>query len=114
MRISDWSSDVCSSDLVEAAAAALDVIAQPAAAAGPFDGFVQRGDGVRVFRAHIDVPVGGPHGQAGDRHAFDQHVGIRSAERRVGEECVGPGESRWWPSTQNETYKITDTSTISQ
>src|SRR3546814_8181580 len=77
MRISDWSSDVCSSDLHHVLLAAADV-------------------GDRLERV----------AQVAHRHAFlgqpAQHVGHplrrdRSEERRVGKECVSTCRSRWSP-----------------
>src|SRR3546814_5497237 len=87
MRISDWSSDVCSSDLG-----------------------VRRPD-------HRDVAVDLGRGRAGEafleflRARFDAGgeivpaqmadiagaVGLRSEERRVGKECVSTCRSRWSP-----------------
>src|SRR3546814_17665316 len=69
MRISDWSSDVCSSDL--------DVRVHPQAARRGFAHF--RGD---LFQA-VEL-------------AFRFHV-ERSDERRVGKECVSTCRSRWSP-----------------
>src|SRR3546814_17230954 len=100
MRISDWSSDVCSSDLARA---------RP----------IQIG---AVIEQHIDVGVAkerkGTHRRrAGHRaHGCGQWVGnlnldrpalpnlLISEERRAGKECVRPGRSRWLPypfSTQS-------------
>src|SRR3546814_6356198 len=67
MRISDWSSDVCSSDL-----------------AGDGDGRVDH-----ARRRHAD----GAAGAVEQSHAPGQHP--RSEERRVGKEGVSPGRSRW-------------------
>src|SRR3546814_10176969 len=94
MRISDWSSDVCSSDLL----------------ADHFAGLCEG-----------DIP-GGPHvmeitrlclpqrlGRDGRRavrnrlisamvdHALQSGVSVRSEERRVGKECVSTCRSRWSP-----------------
>src|SRR3546814_20532272 len=103
MRISDWSSDVCSSDLPDAArdidraaeAADLEprrILAGINAAAD--DGAVDyeaeigagSGDG-----ADGDVAVGGadPHG--------GRFAERRSEERRVGKECGSTCRSRWSP-----------------
>src|SRR3546814_8351460 len=79
MRISDWSSDVCSSDL-----------------------FRQRGDRGRGQRAvtHAgDVEktvrlVGTADDILADPLAG---IGLRSEERRVGKECVSTCRSRWSP-----------------
>src|SRR3546814_17229731 len=81
MRISDWSSDVCSSDL--------------AVRAGPGNG--RRGrpapDGDRVVRASTrcaGLSGARPGGVRGGAAAA-----LGSAERRVGKECVSPCRSQW-------------------
>src|SRR3546814_9624633 len=75
MRISDWSSDVCSSDLP--------VDDEHDAVVGPEVGEV--GTRLRLF-------PGGEHG------LFRVLSGIwRSEERRVGKECVSTCRSRWSP-----------------
>src|SRR3546814_4546585 len=95
MRISDWSSDVCSSDLL--------------------------GQHIVDMRLRHLVEDGGAHGgrcdaidgDAGLRQLFAQRfgqgndgrlgctisrcVGIRSEERRVGKECVSTCRYRWSP-----------------
>src|SRR3546814_4378611 len=72
MRISDWSSDVCSSDLVMRIK----------------DGL--RGRGQAILDAHDDrKPPRADDAVAG-------RVG-RSEERRVGKECVSTCRSRWSP-----------------
>src|SRR3546814_13278592 len=95
MRISDWSSDVCSSDLsadtVEAwkrrTRSALSGITRPR----------------WRFGSCVATPVGQvsvwhlsdwtqPSENMKARAAFD-----RSEERRVGKECVSKGRSRWSP-----------------
>src|SRR3546814_6328075 len=75
MRISDWSSDVCSSDLLPLA-----VI------------FVPTGDG---FDKEITRPVIVNHATLTEGQ-FVFSVG-RSEERRVGKECVSTCRSRWSP-----------------
>src|SRR3546814_21176007 len=100
MRISDWSSDVCSSDLqtgdrrqvdVEHRTVAVD--AQTAEGerhpAGHLIGLVWR----RVERVG---PVRLGHRQPAGASAV-LHVGVRSEERRVGNECVSTCRSRWSP-----------------
>src|SRR3546814_8940608 len=79
MRISDWSSDVCSSDLY-------------------IDGF-NRADpaGVAALYADdatVEDPVGSPlkTGKAEITKFYE-----RSEERRVGKECVSTCRSRWSP-----------------
>src|SRR3546814_10283274 len=75
MRISDWSSDVCSSDLGDHRHALL-----PA----DLDGVEQGGE-----LRHADA---GHHARGADGARPD-----RSEERRVGKECVSKCSSRWSP-----------------
>src|SRR3546814_2442818 len=88
MRISDWSSDVCSSDL---------------------------GDFETVLGSGRSGASAGGSCRDGERHALDQPLGIcarnqclyiansaanqvlRSEERRVGKECVSSCGARWRP-----------------
>src|SRR3546814_4464340 len=92
MRISDWSSDVCSSDLRR----------QPVGAASPgertearirrgvgagADQTAQRGDRGKQHEM-IELPAAG---------CLVQHQRTRSEERRVGKECVNTCRSRWSP-----------------
>src|SRR3546814_18886169 len=108
MRISDWSSDVCSSDL--------DVI----------DDEIESTNGEAIeLVSTADIGVGSGYrtsnkpavfGQAvrNDRHGAEQRTLFidcndlqagqhrwrslqRSEERRVGKECVGKSRSRWSP-----------------
>src|SRR3546814_15503133 len=115
MRISDWSSDVCSSDLregrVEAQAAReirKNVPIKAGAApyrheraacpqSGPQEGalvhegkiltFIHRGGG----QAIMGVPIGLVEIQV------ERNEEVRSEERSVGKECVSTGRSRWSP-----------------
>src|SRR3546814_14684481 len=95
MRISDWSSDVCSSDLFrsivcnrpdgeEAGQPTAAAIAAAAEAHGlrfvhipVMSGGIDEGDVATMARALADLP--------------------RSEERRVGKECVSTCRSRWSP-----------------
>src|SRR3546814_7432467 len=84
MRISDWSSDVCSSDLCQANAA------------GSFQGFkhivYQR------FEVGAWLNIAGPLPENGISIHYDRinhRTKIRSEERRVGKECVSTCRSRW-------------------
>src|SRR3546814_20026459 len=93
MRISDWSSDVCSSDLRNLH---LEVM--------------------RVARRRLDAEAGGLEGgdsaalrRDGPRDRPRDRQGPRSAERRVGKECVSTCRSRWSQNhykTKNN-YQIT-------
>src|SRR3546814_10105051 len=96
MRISDWSSDVCSSDL-RACATRADRSVHAAGRrrrgcpkAHRRDASVEQAD-QRVGRAH-------------DRR-LNQN---RSAESRVGKECVSPCRSRWSPYHQKKKESYSD------
>src|SRR3546814_14960273 len=98
MRISDWSSDVCSSDLV----------ARLFAHRRPDQRLVRVGEagaleiGHRVRLAPHDV-VEDPIAIVLERGADAENIVIaadhpdRSEERRVGKECVSTCRSRWSP-----------------
>src|SRR3546814_5714793 len=97
MRISDWSSDVCSSDL----GGSKDVIAAYKKIAASKSPFASRGDSsgthaaeLRIWKqAEIDVKT------AGTGWYRETGSGMRSEERRVGKECVSTCRSRWSPYT---------------
>src|SRR3546814_1098606 len=83
MRISDWSSDVCSSDLVKEHHADQDEVGRQGVGADHLGGFC---------------------GEAGERDHGVEQLGAeqdeedhRSEERRVGKECVSTCRSRWSP-----------------
>src|SRR3546814_13803573 len=101
MRISDWSSDVCSSDLA-------------------------RYTGIRVTLLPVLYMAGGFDGRAlGERqkrfgHDLDGYLRLfeslhvrqderlrRSEERRVGKECVSTCRSRWSPYHYKKKTKST-------
>src|SRR3546814_3546112 len=105
MRISDWSSDVCSSDL--ARDGSIQIFRQN----GVVGGLDDRGQALRDL-----VPCAAPLiRQAGHRarwrvaftkvthplfHSLEEVVSkafARSEERRVGKECVSTCRSRWSP-----------------
>src|SRR3546814_12960434 len=95
MRISDWSSDVCSSDLFKIA----------------FDEALGRfSPGVLIEIANLQAVLGDPaigwmdSCAAADHPMIDSLWGerrtitqYRSEERRVGKECVSTCRSRWSP-----------------
>src|SRR3546814_14045475 len=106
MRISDWSSDVCSSDLF----GLIDLEDDPV-------GFNDEADGTitLTFRTETDGGEGSsvttweggfedwqPDQDGCDTAEFPMPVIIgftpRSEERRVGKECVSPCRSRGWSS----------------
>src|SRR3546814_4543540 len=96
MRISDWSSDVCSSDLlggmglgarVSTAVPQLDPEPTHSSALATDLGAVQLGP----------WGTGGLDSRPGDRQDALPAQGLRSEERRVGKECVSTCRSRWSP-----------------
>src|SRR3546814_16018248 len=101
MRISDWSSDVCSSDLRgrnsgsrDAAVLRRSVMLSPFHVAGGSLG----GAALRLLQVG---PV-----QREDR--LDDgiiHIAERSEERRVGKECVSTCRSRWSPYQYKKKHK---------
>src|SRR3546814_16862838 len=82
MRISDWSSDVCSSDL-SLPRAPVAGAAGAAAGAGAETGAVETGGAGAAFFACAA--------------ASTSSLVRRSEERRVGKECVSTCRSRWSP-----------------
>src|SRR3546814_19718911 len=99
MRISDWSSDVCSSDLFLLADEAPEV---EAGAAYQQTGHVEAGHVDQVAHRGAAVQAGGEGNLAAatDRRAIeqpDEPGRVRSEERRVGKECVSTCRSRWSP-----------------
>src|SRR3546814_14813948 len=116
MRISDWSSDVCSSDLSSGGSAA-------AVAAGivPIAGANDGGGSIRLPAAHcglFGLKPGRGRTPQGPRYVERMHGAVidhvltrivrdsaamldatpgRSDERRVGKECVRTVRSRWAP-----------------
>src|SRR3546814_13160481 len=98
MRISDWSSDVCSSDLIaDRAAAQLHAVEHHVVGVGthacgialePLEVALARGGERMVHR--IVAPV-----LFAELHPGEVHD--RSEERRVGKECVSTCRSRWSP-----------------
>src|SRR3546814_9731623 len=81
MRISDWSSDVCSSDLGENHRQPLEMPAHHRDVAGV------------IMDAILLLEAGFVRFVDDD----DAEVAIRSEERRVGKECVSTCRSRWSP-----------------
>src|SRR3546814_14589871 len=104
MRISDWSSDVCSSDLVAGALGdvegereALLVLAKDAYDNPPenpttLNGLVARADAFGALRLKALLRA-----TQGRSTLAIARRGDRSEERRVGKECVSPCSSRWSP-----------------
>src|SRR3546814_20543110 len=92
MRISDWSSDVCSSDLGTLNTGDLSATA---AGIGGNGGTYSNSSG-----AATGISVGGEGGVGtGGTATIDFATGLTSSseERRVGKECVSTCRSRWSP-----------------
>src|SRR3546814_3076203 len=96
MRISDWSSDVCSSDLRLLLQPRMDTVAYT------------RAVGIGRQRQTQDIAVPGFEWHAAECCCLDGAIQIkndapaqirncRSEERRVGKECVSTCRSRWSP-----------------
>src|SRR3546814_8516018 len=81
MRISDWSSDVCSSDLVHSAS-----VSATASTSAKRSRSI-----VTPLSAKQTV------GRSGNSGADTRLTPMRSEERRVGKECVSTCRSRWAP-----------------
>src|SRR3546814_4248253 len=82
LRISDWSSDVCSSDLLAR------TIAQEVGMPLKMAARIQAGLPIANFANYAKLVR---------EFAFERRVGNRSEERRVGKECVSTCRSRWSP-----------------
>ena len=67
-----------------------DVNSEPAIDACNVHGGAQRGDGIRVFGAHVDESTSCTDGYAGDRHALEEREGIPLHEHAVGEGAAVP------------------------
>src|SRR3546814_11532281 len=95
MRISDWSSDVGSSDLLVERAIMPDELA--------------KADEVFICGTAAEVT---PVGEIGPHTYTVGPLTRRSEERRVGKECVSTCRSRWSPyhSKKNRAYTV-DTTT---
>src|SRR3546814_3487784 len=99
MRISDWSSDVCSSDLVEKCGARPRPLRRVKPSCHDFLDQQEDGEADEEHRAdqrRIRFLVGLDQQLFGDE-IKQRHQAERSEERRVGKECVSTSRSRWSP-----------------
>src|SRR3546814_12993752 len=87
MRISDWSSDVCSSDLQEAISIRAEGQKEAQIIRGAADG-----EAARIYAASY-----GKDPEFYDFYRAMQSYRQRSEERRVGKECVSTCRYRWSP-----------------
>src|SRR3546814_15326463 len=97
MRISDWSSDVCSSDLRLAGTDGMVLLASDSMAGEPYAG-------MRNFSLSLNYPTVTKAKKIFDALADGGEIRMpfgktfwRSEERRVGKECVSTCRSRWSP-----------------
>src|SRR3546814_14458310 len=114
MRISDWSSDVCSSDLVDPtgrieldgvrfAYPTTSIVASLEAPAPTGDGTGSAGPALVLDGVSATIEPGqlvalvGPSGAGKTPLSMLVPRLYRSAERRVGKECVSTCRSRWSP-----------------
>src|SRR3546814_14939569 len=89
MRISDWSSDVCSSDLTNMAKAALNMLTRTSARE------MLESDGILMTSVDTGwITDERPH-PTKSRMADEGFHAPRSEERRVGKEGVGTSRPRW-------------------
>src|SRR3546814_13811201 len=96
MRISDWSSDVCSSDLVDAIGAA-DIENDILVSMKPGAGIEQLADH-RLGHIGNHIIDGAKNRIIGTRVTHSINIVeycLRSEERRVGKECVSTCRYRW-------------------
>src|SRR5260370_7763089 len=86
-------------EIAAGAAGDLEIEVVPGAAdaraeiAGPLRrryGCVHGLDSVRIFRADVDVALGGADRDCRDRHALDHHKGIAFHDHAVGESAAAP------------------------
>src|SRR3546814_15613770 len=97
MRISDWSSDVCSSDLgrPQQNTRHRDPRRRQSDRPGHPQFSAKR---VEQRTARIQTGIAGSHGICQDPpHPLEVRDPLRSEERRVGKECVSKCRSRWSP-----------------
>src|SRR3546814_18265135 len=98
MRISDWSSDVCSSDLQPQPITFFRNEDSPVTVGLVIDASssMQRKREAAIAAGLAFAQSSHPEDQFFTTH-FNERVwfGLRSEERRVGKECVSPCRSRW-------------------
>src|SRR3546814_4217268 len=92
LRISDWSSDVCSSDLPPPGQAQLEAIVLIGDAKAGANRIEPVGG-----QGWVLVAVGQVEHAGTEQRPVARESDARSEERRVGKECVSTCRSRWWP-----------------
>src|SRR3546814_12003154 len=91
MRISDWSSDVCSSDLQNCRLRVKFLTISSATMRARYDLS-------SIVSPYWAAMITGDNPRNIDNHRID----IRSEERRVGKECVSTCRCRWSPSNDKK------------
>src|SRR3546814_15259498 len=111
MRISDWSSDVCSSDLSQAPVAQLDRASDYESEGRTFESFRARhfGSKARTPSTAASTPEAAVSVRSNSlrRPRIRTSVLLRSEERRVGKECCSTCRSRWSPYHKQHKNTIT-------
>src|SRR3546814_19388532 len=96
MRISDWSSDVCSSDLPDTLARQFEALGFVVSHKHPAEDVVRYKQGRITLLLNRETA-----GQAADFRSLHgppaSSMAFRSEERRVGKECDSTFRSRWSP-----------------
>src|SRR3546814_18298381 len=106
MRISDWSSDVCSSDL-KVTILTIDSDRNPGhygddPGTNLAEHLTRHGATVKVAKLSSD---GSAIADVILNQAAAQNADLRSEERRVGKECVSTCKSRWTPDHRKKKQK---------
>src|SRR3546814_6612292 len=97
MRSSDWSSDVCSSDLHRM----LDMLARRPARLAIES---QEDEAPRIEAGEEGNENADPEGGNSAAAARESRLENRSDERRVGKECVSTCRSRWSPDAEKKNH----------
>src|SRR3546814_16127347 len=97
MRISDWSSDVCSSDLIEDLDGAIDHVVCMNVLSNMDNFHRPFGRMLRLARKSVILRESLKDG-ASYSYVVDNYLDARSEERRGGKECVSTCRSRWRPN----------------
>src|SRR3546814_16691146 len=97
MRISDWSSDVCSSDLPAVSAVGGGTRQHRRDKDAKAPEALERGESEEISHRHARAAANEAAAREPDRPGAKPPTDLRSEERRVGKECVSTCRSRWAP-----------------